>query len=87
MGEMIDHRDFELSSLLSQRRGGEGFSLGSHQNNFTHRSLAQPQTKLLCIDSIAAAEWVQVMEAHKAITPGSISPTNWISNQFNPACN
>jgi ABC-type nitrate/sulfonate/bicarbonate transport system substrate-binding protein len=39
-----------------------------------------------CIDTQAAAQWVDVMVAHKAIAAGSASPTNWVNNSLNGAC-
>ncbi len=39
-----------------------------------------------CIDTTAAAAWVGVMVAHKAIPEGSASPTNWVNNSLNGAC-
>ena len=39
-----------------------------------------------CIDTTAAAEWVNVMVAHKAIQAGAIAPTIWVTNSFNGAC-
>jgi ABC-type nitrate/sulfonate/bicarbonate transport system substrate-binding protein len=40
-----------------------------------------------CIDTQAAGDWVGVMVQHKAIAAGSASPTNWVNNSLNTACN
>jgi ABC-type nitrate/sulfonate/bicarbonate transport system substrate-binding protein len=39
-----------------------------------------------CFDQTAAAGWVKLLEKYKMIPEGSVQPTSWITNQFNPDC-
>ena len=39
-----------------------------------------------CIDGEAAAEWIEVLTGLGAISEGSVKPTGWFTNRFNPDC-
>ena len=39
-----------------------------------------------CVDKQAASDWVKVMEKYNAIKPGAVNGSEWVTNDFNPAC-
>lgn len=39
-----------------------------------------------CIDAAAAADWVKILTDLDVIKAGSVKPTGWFTNKFNPGC-